>query len=159
MQKIVLMFFMITLILQCKVMEEMPTPGPKLHGNIYISCESPPWLINVDSMYTHCNSSFSLDTLAYDLSIAACPLNIEIPVGLVDININYNNEGDGRMLIQTPNTDIQLKASIDGTPVQFLKINDLESFFIVKGDLNLKCYIKNFFIGGCFHEGIFWEEL
>lgn len=157
-QHLLLLTFYGILLVQCSPEEVNTSTGPKFHGNIYVSCESPPWQINLEAMYAECNTEVSFDSLELDRSLAGCALEM-IQTDIPDIAFNYSGGSAEQFEVIILNAEAQLKLTLNGENVDQLRTNEEELFFIIANEKTYQCYIKNFFIGGCFHEGFYWQEL
>ena len=99
-----------------------------------------------------------LDSLELDLEKAGCPFHF-ISETTPDISFTYNSNGVKRIEVTTSCLNVMLKDSLQGEPQERIEVDDKDLFYVTKGEKTFQCYVKNFFIGACFHEGFYWQEL
>jgi len=133
--------------------EDILPPESRI-GAIYISCESPSWRFDFDSLISCEQDELTLSELNPE---NACPMSdIQIQEGEVEISFS-ENPSLGRIYIQV-SSDIFMEDENEN-PVSEIYVNDNENWFFSKNDIRLKLTIENVYVGGCFHELIRWEEL
>lgn len=140
-------------------MKDLPGELPSAHGAVYISCETPPYYFNIDTLLLNCQSDLPLDSLINQLENASCSMTmIMVQAENADFLMRYSDQpiSNGRMFVQKINPSISLQFM--GAEETKFGIQDNEEFTVSRDGLELSLFLDNYFVGGCFHEGIFWER-
>ncbi len=126
-----------------------------LYGSVYIKCERPPHLLNLDHLIATCTSEESLAALESSQQIIGCTME-EGSVDPEDADFSLDRvEGGYRVVSLRPEVEV---LSAPDQPTEELTVDYSSVFYVSKGDRILRFYLRNQFVGGCPHDELFWQD-
>ncbi len=137
------------------------------HGYLFIQCETPPYHLNVDSLIANCSSASLLpDNLPTPISHITGAMNA--------CSFDYNNglygsAGNFDVRFNYEGTSISFESSLPNSTQQTIPIEICGSIYtageypylggirLKNDELELVVQVVNEYIGGCFHNAVYWE--
>lgn len=131
-------------------------PAPQVrYGSLYISCEQPPHLLNLDSVLANCASLEPLDVLENSRQIIGCSMEVgRVPPDKAHFSLDKIPEG---YRVHALSAEVEV-LSTAGEPVDELIATYSNAFLVARGELILRFYLRNQFVGGCPHDELLWQE-
>ena len=171
-KKIPLYCFALLFIVAChRDLSEALTPEPMLtkqihHGSTYIACAAPPYYFQLDSLLAHCSTEGSLppitmESIAAQVSVSATCFydNLQQNLGTVDHH-NFAVTLDTAMvqLYDMSSATIEsLDIEIDGVVYSEGQHPYWGGRRFSNQDMEVSVYVVNAYVGGCFHNVLWWE--
>ena len=151
-----------------KIGATLPVELPQVRsGYLYISCEHPPYYINIDSLYQLCSENGVLpDTFPQDfrqLFEEPDPACLQYLRKHLDQQQNHTIQltyTDQTIDIQSPLLNIdfeQMPINIAGSTYQAGQYPYLGGYRVTSDSIQGRFQVVNQYIGGCYHNLVVWE--